>query len=146
MDEPTQATTLRCPFCLTLNKVDMSKAAGGPHCGKCGKPFLLDRPFKVAEEDFDRTVRKASVPVLVDFYADWCAPCRMVAPLMDEIAKRSVGRLLVAKVDTDRAPSVALTLGIQSIPTVILFHGGKETRRAVGFDPHIIRSMAEASP
>jgi thioredoxin 2 len=138
--------TLRCPFCLTLNNLDMSKAAERPRCGKCRKPILLDRPIRVNEEDFERSVRRAGVPVLVDFYADWCAPCRMVAPLMDQIAGENVGRLLVVKVDTDRAASVAGALGIQSIPTVILFHDGREVRRSVGFDPQTIKSMALELP
>ena len=144
MDEKARKpwVTLRCPFCSTLNRVDMRKAAERPRCGKCRKPILLDRPIRVSQEDFHRTVRQAGVPVLVDFYADWCAPCRMVAPLMDEIAGEQVGRLMVAKVDTDGAPSVAGALGIQSIPTVILFRNGREVARSVGFDPKAIRQMA----
>lgn len=134
--------TLRCSFCSTLNQVDLAKAAERPRCGKCRKPILLDRPLRISEEDFDRSVRQAEVPVLVDFYADWCAPCRMMAPLMDQIAGEHVGRVLVVKVDTDRAPSVAGALGIQSIPTVILFAHGREVRRSVGFDPQTIKDMA----
>ena len=135
---------LRCSFCLALNKVDMGKTAQRPQCGKCKKPFLLDRPFPVSEDDFHRTILSAALPVLVDFYADWCAPCRMVSPLMDEIARQKEGVLFVAKVDTDRAQHVASTLRIQSIPTVILFRNGEEVERAVGFDPQLIRRMAEA--
>ena len=66
--------TLRCPFCLTLNEVDMGKSGDRPKCGDCAKPMLLDRPIKVAQEDFDRTVLGSDPPVLVDFYADWGAP------------------------------------------------------------------------
>jgi thioredoxin len=105
--------------------------------------MLLDRPIKVAEEDFDRTVLQAESPVLVDFYADWCAPCRMVAPFVDEIARTHMGRLLVAKVDTDRAPNVALRYGIRSIPTLILFRAGQEVERSVGFEPERVRSLVE---
>ncbi len=144
MDVPGERrkVTLRCSFCSTLNQVDMAKAAERPRCGKCRKPILLDRPLRISEEDFDRSVRQAGVPVLVDFYADWCAPCRMMAPLMDQIAGEHVGRVLVVKVDTDRAPSVAGALGIQSIPTVILFSHGREVRRSVGFDSQTIKKMA----
>ncbi len=144
MDVPGEKrrVTLRCSFCSTLNQVDMAKAAERPGCGRCRKPILLDRPLRISEEDFDRSVRQASVPVLVDFYADWCAPCRMMAPLMDQIAGEHVGRVLVVKVDTDRAPSVAGALGIQSIPTVILFSHGREVRRSIGFDPQTIKNMA----
>lgn len=137
------AVTLRCGFCLALNRVDLSRAAERPKCGGCGKPFLLDRPFKVAPEDFDRTVLGAEAPVLVDFFADWCGPCKMVAPVMDDIAHRKTGRLLVAKLDTDQAPEVADRFRIRGIPTIILFEGGKEAGRSVGFDPEEIRALAD---
>jgi thioredoxin len=104
--------------------------------------MLLDRPIKVQEEDFERTVLKAGVPVLVDFYADWCGPCKMVAPLVDELAKEHVGQLLVVKVDTDRAPAVAQHHGIRSIPTLILFKDGIEAGRSIGFEPEKVRSLA----
>ena len=105
--------------------------------------MLLDRPVKVAQDDFDRTVLKSEAPVLVDFYADWCGPCKMVAPLMDEIAHQQVGRMLVVKVDTDRAPDVAMTYGIRSIPTLILFESGKEVERSLGFEPERVRALVE---
>ena len=136
-------TTVRCPFCQTLNRVDLARAVDRPKCGECQRPILLDRPLKVQEEDFDRTVLQASAPVLVDFYADWCGPCRMVAPVVDEIAQAKVGRLLVAKVDTDRSPGVSQRYGIRSIPTLILFSEGEEADRSVGFDPVKLRAMAE---
>ena len=142
MNEAKDRVTLRCGFCLQLNKVDMSRAADRPACGECGKPMLLDRPVKVAEEDFERTVLDAEVPVLVDFYADWCAPCKMVAPLIDELAMAHQGRMLVAKVDTDRAPRVAMKYGIRSIPTIIVFRGGEEVERSLGFEPERLRSLA----
>lgn len=105
--------------------------------------MLLDRPIKVTEEDFDRTVLQAEAPVLVDFYADWCAPCKMVAPLVDEIAHDQVGRMLVAKVDTDQAQGVATTYGIRSIPTLIVFRDGEEVERSMGFEPERVRGLVE---
>jgi thioredoxin len=104
--------------------------------------MLLDRPVKVTEEDFDRTVVGAHTPVLVDFYADWCGPCKLVAPLMDELAREHTGRVLVAKVDTDRAPGVAQRYGIRGIPTLILFERGAEVGRSVGFEPDKVRALA----
>lgn len=141
---PTEArkVTVRCGFCGKLNKIDIARAQDRPHCGECSKPMLLDRPLKIAQEDFDRTVLQAEVPVLVDFYADWCGPCKMVAPLMDEIAHDHVGKMLVIKVDTDRAQEVAGRYGIRSIPTLILFEGGEETERSVGFEPERVRTLA----
>ena len=135
--------TLRCPFCLTLNDVDLGRSSDRPTCGDCAKPLLLDRPIKVNGEDFDRTVLGSKAPVLVDFYADWCAPCRYVAPLMDELARTHEGTLLVVKVDTDEAPDVSKKFGIRSIPTVIFFTDGEEVGRSVGFEPEKLRTMAD---
>jgi thioredoxin 2 len=137
--------TLRCPFCDTLNRLEVEKAGQRPKCGECAKPMLLDRPVKVREEDFDTSVLKASAPVLVDFYADWCGPCKMLAPMMDEIAGKNVGRLVVAKVDTDRAQKVAMEYGIRGVPTVILFKDGQEVERSVGIEPERLRAMVEAA-
>jgi thioredoxin 2 len=135
--------TLRCPFCLTLNTLDLGKSADRPKCGNCKKPLLLDRPIKVGGEDFDRTVLGSEAPVLVDFYADWCAPCKYVAPLMDELAKTHEGTLLVVKIDTDQAPDLSQKWSIRSIPTVILFKDGEEVGRSVGFEPEKLRAMAD---
>lgn len=124
--------TLACPFCGKLNRIDAEKAALRPKCAECGKPFLLDRPVNVQERHFDTSVLKAEVPVLVDFYADWCAPCRAMAPILDDIAKRNVGRMLVAKVDTDRSPGVSQRYGIRSIPFFGRFEHGTMVKTAVG--------------
>lgn len=139
--EAKSPVTLRCVFCSTLNRVDLSRAVDRPACGECGKPMLLDRPVKIAQDDFDKTVLEAGAPVLVDFYADWCAPCRMVAPFVDELAQGNVGKLLVGKVDTDRAPEVAMRYAIRSIPTLVVFRDGEEVERSLGFEPEKIRAL-----
>jgi thioredoxin len=92
----------------------------------------LDRPVTVAEEHFDTTVLKAELPVIVDFYADWCGPCRMMAPILDDIARERAGKLLVAKVDTDRAPTVSQRYGIRSIPLFTRFEHGQVIKTVVG--------------
>ena len=143
VEEAQSPVKVRCGFCLKLNQVDLARAAARPKCGECGRPMLLDRPLKVTEEDFDKTVLGAQAPVLVDFYADWCAPCRMVAPFIDQLASENVGKLLVAKVDTDSAPEVAMRYGIRSIPTLIAFSDGKEVERSVGFEPERLKGMVE---
>ena len=144
--ETRAAVTLRCSFCLTLNLVDLTSAADSPKCGECKRPMLLDRPVKVEEEDFEQTVLQAATPVLVDFFADWCVPCKMVVPLVDELAREHVGRLLVAKVDTDRAQQLSLDLHIRGIPTLIMFMDGQEVGRSVGFEPERLRSLVSGVP
>ena len=132
----TRATvTVRCPFCTTLNRIDLARAADRPKCGSCQKPMLLDRPVHVDEPDFATTVLGSAAPVLVDFYADWCAPCKMVAPLVDELAREHAGKVLVAKVDTDRAQQVSVQYKIRGIPTLILFKDGKPASTQVGALP-----------
>jgi thioredoxin 2 len=141
MNDSIARVTLRCGFCLALNSVDLDRAKDRPVCGECSKPMLLDRPVKVSQEDFERTVIHAGIPVLVDFYADWCAPCKMVAPLLDEIAHQQIGKMLVVKVDTDHAPDVAMQYEIRSIPTLIIFQNGEEIERSLGFEPERVRGL-----
>jgi thioredoxin 2 len=105
----------------------------------------LRRPIAVASaKDFDELVRDAPAPVLVDFWAAWCGPCRTVAPELEKIAKGHAGRLIVAKVDTEALPDVAGRFAIRSIPTMILFRGGKESARLSGAMPasEIISQLA----
>lgn len=132
----SRRATLRCPFCLTLNRVDLGRTADRPKCGECARPLLLDRPIKVTDEDFDRLIREAEVPVLVDFYADWCGPCKVMAPALDDLALAKTGDLIVAKLDTDANPVTAQRFGIRGIPTLILFRGGDESNRVTGAVPN----------
>jgi thioredoxin 2 len=100
--------------------------------------MLLDRPYKLTEETFQRTIADAEVPVLVDFYADWCGPCKIMAPFVDDVAKSYMGRALVTKLDTDRAPKLSASLNIRGIPTTIVFKGGKEVERQTGAVPKAV--------
>lgn len=136
---------VRCGFCLTMNRVAMERAQDRPRCGKCERPILLDRPVKVEAGDFPKTVEASQVPVLVDFFADWCGPCHMLAPHLDEIASAGAGKLLVVKVDSDRAPDLAQKYRISGLPTVVLFRDGAEAERVVGMDPQGIRAMVRAA-
>jgi thioredoxin 1 len=86
----------------------------------------------VTDTDFDKVIAGSSVPVLVDFHADWCGPCKMMAPALDDFARQHLGEVLVLKLDTDASPGAPSRLGIRGIPTLIVFQGGKETRRHVG--------------
>jgi thioredoxin 2 len=131
----TKRVTLQCQFCHTWNRIDASRAADRPKCGKCAKPMLLDRPWPLTAETFDRTTKESEIPILVDFYADWCGPCKMMAPYVDEVAREYQGRALVAKLNTDLAQKISNGLGIRGIPTTIVFHGGKEVARLTGAVP-----------
>lgn len=132
MTTPPLHATLACAFCGTWNRVAADRAADRPKCGDCGKPMLLDRPWILHTDTFRRTLDESTMPVLVDFYADWCGPCKMMAPVMDELASKRLGEVLVAKLDTDRAQAISQSLDIRGIPTVIRFDLGKETRRQSG--------------
>lgn len=131
----SQKATIRCPFCQSWNRVDLARAADRPRCGNCARPILLDRPIPLDDETFARTIEASGVPVLVDFYADWCGPCKIMAPVLDQLAAARQGRLLVGKLDTDRSQAIAQRFGIRGIPTFILFEGGKELRRQSGAMP-----------
>ncbi|MEO8194981.1 MAG: thioredoxin domain-containing protein, partial [Gemmatimonadales bacterium] len=109
--------TIRCQFCGGWNRVDVARAADKPKCGKCGKPMLLDRPIQLDDESFERTISGSGVPVMVDFYADWCGPCKMMAPAVDRVASTYSGKAIVAKLDTDRAQRTAEAFNIRGIPT-----------------------------
>lgn len=127
--------TLRCQFCLTWNRVDPARAADRPKCGSCQKPMLLDRPVPLDDETFARTVQESGIPVLVDFYADWCGPCKMMAPFVDQIAAKYLGKVLVAKLDTDRAQQTARQFRITGVPTVAVFRDGKAVVQQAGAGP-----------
>ncbi len=127
--------TVCCQFCDTWNRIDASKVTAGPKCGKCAKPILLERPLPLTDETFTRTINESDVPVAVDFYADWCGPCRMMAPAVDALAAHLQGKALIAKLNTDEASRTASEFNIRGIPTTIVFKAGKEVARQSGALP-----------
>lgn len=124
--------TTPCPSCGTLNRTDLGRLAERPRCGSCRTPLDLSHPLAVDAGTFDAVLAGSEAPVLVDFYADWCGPCRMVAPAVASLAQARAGSVLVLKVDTDKSPGLSERLGIRGIPTLIAFRNGKETGRHVG--------------
>jgi thioredoxin 2 len=107
------------------------------HCAACKQPLLpATKPVAIRSSgDFDELVRDAPVPVVVDFWAAWCGPCRAVAPELEKLAQDRAGRVIIAKVDADALPDVAGRFGIRSIPTMVLFREGKEAKRVSGAMP-----------
>lgn len=124
--------TTPCAACGTLNRTDLGRLTRGPRCGSCRSPLDLARPVPVDADSFDAVLAGSEVPVLVDFHADWCGPCRMVGPVVEALARARAGSVLVLKVDTDKSPGLSERLGIRGIPTLIVFRNGRETGRHVG--------------
>lgn len=124
---------VKCASCGAKNRVDISKSASAV-CGRCRKPLRAapKGPVIVTDSNFGDTVGKAGLPVLLDLWADWCGPCRMIAPVVEKLSKELAGKAVVGKLDVDRNPSTAARFGVQSIPTLLILKEGKEVDRLVG--------------
>ncbi len=122
----------RCPACGAANRVPVV-ASGKLRCAKChvDLPWLVD----VTTAEFDAVVARSKVPVLIDLWAPWCGPCRTIAPALERLAADRAGRLRIGKVNVDEEPSVSARLGVQGIPTMVLYRGGDEIGRQVGALP-----------
>jgi len=130
---------LRCTKCGAKNRVSKTRLGERPVCGKCKDPLKVSgaksSPVDVKDQTFNHEVLSHHGPVLVDCWAPWCGPCRMVAPVLDQLASEYAGRLKIAKLNTDENPVTASQYGIQSIPTMLLFKKGQLTGQIVGAQP-----------
>jgi thioredoxin 2 len=123
---------ITCPHCLTKNRVPNERATQDPVCGKCGQALLSGEVVELTDANFDAVVAGAELPVLVDFWAPWCGPCRQMAPQFALAAKQLKGQVLLVKVNSDASPQLSQRFGIRSIPTLLQLQQGKELQRMSG--------------
>jgi len=141
MNTTDGALTARCPACGRLNRV-RRVASGAPHCGNCGRPlpWIVDAD----QSTFHAAVEESSLPVLVDFWAPWCGPCRIVEPAVERVARDLAGRLKVVKVNADLTPELGQRFNVRGIPTLIIFDHGRVVDRQTGASPWALPSWVES--
>ena len=121
-----------CPHCQSANRVPAARLHDAPKCGNCKEPLFTGRPIELTDQTFDRYVNKSDLPLVVDFWAPWCGPCKMMAPFFEQAAAEMGPRIRFAKVNTDENPGLARRYQIQSIPTTAAFRNSQEVARQPG--------------
>jgi thioredoxin 2 len=138
-----EPTLIACPTCGKTNRIP-AQASGRPRCGNCkaGLPWIVN----AGDADFGVVAERSPVPVLVDFWADWCGPCRMVSPVLDKLARERPGRIKLVKVDVDKAPGLSRRFDVQAIPTLMVLVDGRIAARQAGAAPaEVLRSWLDGA-
>jgi thioredoxin 2 len=138
-----EPTLIACPTCGKTNRIP-AQASGRPRCGNCkaGLPWIVN----AGDADFGVVAERSPVPVLVDFWADWCGPCRMVSPVLDKLARERPGRIKLVKVDVDKAPGLSRRFNVQAIPTLMVLVDGRIAARQAGAAPaEVLRSWLDGA-
>ncbi len=132
MTTSAESLHIVCPHCHTTNRVRVADMRSRPDCGQCHKPLFEGHPLALDATSFDRHIGRSQLPVLVDFWAPWCGPCRMMAPAFEQAAALLEPQMRLAKLNTEEAQGIAARFNIRSIPTLALFVGGQEVARQAG--------------
>ena len=136
MGEPMSDQLVKCPSCGTTNRIPRLEPGRKAICGKCKAPIeSASGPLNVTDSTFTDQVERSATPVLLDLWADWCGPCHMLAPTVNQLSSELAGKVTVAKLNIDENPNTANKFGVRSIPTLLVLKGGREVDRLVGVQP-----------